>query len=177
MFQRPLMAAAATFLLCAGSALAESNGRQGTPDRLVGTYTLQGQTDTVSGPFGTFTCTEFQQFSPELVCANASILELRADGTTGTTIAGQSPISDVFGNWRRSGPRQVSIESIAIVYDANGVAENWALTSSTVSFDRRRTAITTSFEINWFPITDDPRNPTSPPVITFIGGSEGAKFD
>lgn len=177
MIRNTLLAAAAAVALAAGPAFADSKGKQGTPDRFVGTYTLQGQTDTVSGPFGTFTCTEFQQFSPDLVCANASLLELRADGTTGTTIAGQAPISEVFGNWQRTGRREIGIESIAIVYDADGVAENWALTSSTVTFDRSRTTFTTSFEINWFPITDDPRNPTSPPVITFIGGSEGTRFD
>lgn len=177
MIQKTLIATSAAVMLMAGAAIADTNGKQGTPDRFVGTYTLQGQTDTVSGPFGSLPCTVFQQFSPDFICANTSLLELRADGTTGTTIAGQAPVSEVFGNWRQTGQRQIGIESIAIVYDPNGVAANWALTSSTISFDRSLSSVTSSFEINWFPITDDPRNPTSAPVITFVGGSEGAKFD
>lgn len=177
MIQVRLSAAALSFVLIALPAAAKQNAGDMVPQRFVGTYAFEGQTDTVSGPFGSLSCTDFQQFSPDLVCEGISILALRADGTAQTTIAGQAPLSESFGTWRRTGRRAIEIQWIALVYDANGIATNWALQTTRATFDSSRTQVNTEFEINWYPIDDDPRNPVSAPDITFIGGGEGRRFD
>ncbi len=177
MIMKTLAAAAVTMAFCITPASANPNDDGPTPKRFVGTYVGQGQTDTVSGPFGTFTCVDFQQFSPDLICENYSMLELRADGTASTTIGGTGPFSDSFGKWQKTGRRQLEINWVSLVYDANGEASQWAQQKTTLTFNSSRTQVTTSFEINWFPITDDPKNPMSPPDITFNGSGSLDRYN
>ena len=168
-------AATLAFAVAPGTATSQNNDR--TPDRFAGVYSFQGQTDTVSGPFGTLSCVDFQQFAPDLICANSSLLELREDGTASTTIAGTGDFSDSYGKWSRTDRREITIEWISIVYDPMGIATNWALQTTVLSFAPGLDDLTSTFEISWYPITDDPTAPMTPPSITFNGSSSGQRFN
>ncbi|MHA7859406.1 MAG: hypothetical protein ACX94D_15080 [Henriciella sp.] len=177
MFKPTLAAATLTLAFAATPNIAETQNNEKTPKRFTGIYSFQGQTDSVSGPFGTLSCTDFQQFAPDLICANSSLLELREDGTASTTIAGIGDFSDSYGTWSKTDRREITINWISIVYDPMGVATNWALQTTVLSFAPGLDDLTTTFEINWYPIADDPTAPMNPPDITFSGSSTGQRFN
>lgn len=165
---------AASVALSALPAIAEQDAN---PAKFVGTYYNDGEVLTFAGSFGTFTCEQFQQFVPGIVCEGRGALQIASDGTAKVLIDINGILSEPLLSWTATGPRTIEIKSLTILYNEMSEATQWSVAINTFEFDKGFDRYENTGLVKRYPITDDPSNPTSAPVTVITTGSTGYRFD
>jgi hypothetical protein len=154
---------AAAFALL--SLVAEGQGNSASNrEQIPGIYFGLTEILTFSGSFGTVTCEQANPGDFE-ACQFYSALHLRPDGTATTTISKESDLSEPQIVWKKTGPRTIDIRSFAIQYDGDGNAQNWSVADGIIQFEKGFKTYDFEVTIKRYPITEDPSNPTAPPVL------------
>jgi hypothetical protein len=75
--------------------------------------------------------------------------------------------SDHRGTWRRSGRREVTFNSVAFLFDSNGMLTGLARLHGTMRFERGFAAFSAEGVNEIFGVGDDPLDPEAVPFLSF----------
>ncbi len=168
------LASVAALSLAATTAIAQpKDNRDRTPQPFVGTYAVTGEVTTISGPFGTFTCDQFQQFVPDFVCETAASVRLGSGGAVTLTFGEGTAI----GDWFAIESRTIKMRTLSVGANQNGEASIWSVATREYDFDPGYDTFSGTVEIENYPIAEDPSNPGVPPNIAVSVAVNGVRFE